>query len=196
MKKSLLGIWFKIRKPLICGFILLHAFLMIGGSLPDPNLIMERTLGLFAPYQQFISFQQGWSMFAPFPGGENSYVDATVDFSDGERTVWTFPRPTDMGFVEKSLVGEKYRKLGQERLLPYQNFELWNDVSKFVIQDLNQKFPNREVANIQFFRHSNIVESPEKSIVSHGVRTTNYDTQSIFEYKLPLRVGHEAKNNR
>lgn len=184
----------RLKKPLVCGFILVQTFLMIGGSLPDPDVLLSRALDALSPYQNFIGFYQGWSMFAPYPGGENSYVDANVDFSDGTHTVWTFPRPTQMGFLEKSLVGEKYRKLGQEKLLPFQNFELWNDVSRFVIADLHGKFPGKEVVVLQFYRHSNTVPPPEKTFISHGVLSKDYDTQSIFQYKLPVNFSYETKN--
>lgn len=188
----------RCKKILISGFILIHGFLIIGASLPDPNLGLAKAVGFFLPYQDFTSFYQGWSMFAPHPGGTNSYVDATVDFTDGSHVTWTFPRPVFMGFLEKSLIGEKYRKMGQEKLLPFQNFELWNDVSRYAIQDLSQVYPGKEIANLQFYRHSNTVQVPEQAFISHGTISNDnaYDTESTFQYKLPVRFGYEAKNSR
>jgi hypothetical protein len=184
----------KVQKFLIVGFILVHGFIMIGGSLPDPSVAMNRALGFISPYTFFIGFHQGWSMFAPHPGGLNSYVDATVEYTDGSLGFWNYPRPSQMGAVDKSLVGEKYRKLGQEKLLPWQNYELWNDLSHYAIRDLMKTQPGKKVANIQFYRHTNVVKAPEKFFVSHGQPATTYSLESIFQYKQPVELTYDPQN--
>jgi hypothetical protein len=186
----------KVQKFLIVVFILVHGFLMIGASLPDPSVAMTRALGLLEDYEYFVGFHQGWSMFAPHPGGVNSYVDAMVEFTDGSLGTWVYPRPSRMGALDKSLAGEKYRKLGQEKLLPWQNFELWNDISRYALRDIQRNNPGKTVADVQFYRHTNVVKAPEKFFVSHGDPATTYKTESIFQYRLPVELSYDAKISR
>jgi hypothetical protein len=185
----------KARKFLIIVFILVHGFLMIGGSLPDPSVAMNRALDFLSPYNYFVGFHQGWSMFAPYPGGVNSYVDAMVEYTDGSTGIWLYPRPNQMSAIDKSLAGEKYRKLSQEKLLPWQNIELWNDLSQYVIRDLHAKFPVKKVASIQFYRHTNLVKSPKVFFVSHGQPARTYSTEGIFQFKSPVELSYDNQNS-
>ncbi|RYZ79780.1 MAG: hypothetical protein EOP04_27135 [Proteobacteria bacterium] len=183
----------KVQKFLIVVFILVHGFLMVGGSLPDQSVAMSRAMDVLEPYHYFVGFHQGWSMFAPHPGGVNSYVDALVEYTDGSTGKWMYPRPSQMSAIDKSLAGEKYRKLGQEKLLPWQNIELWNDLSQYVIRELQVASPGKKVATIQFYRHTNIVKPPQVLFVSHGQPAKTYATDGIFQYKLPVELSYDTQ---
>lgn len=180
------------------GFILTHLFIMTLGSLPDKGLFTEffykRITG---PYQNFLGLTQNWNMFAPNPGSTNSLVDAEIEFSDGSKTRWAFPRPSEMSTLEKYIAGEKYRKFFQEKLLPHKNRLVWEDLSKYLIREIAKvpEFKDRQIVEIQFYRHTSVVKAPHLEFKPHGQMTTTYLKEPTYRYKIQMEEFYEAANH-
>lgn len=182
---------------LINGFIALHLFIMVLGSMPDKGLFTDFAYKqITGPYQNFLGLSQNWNMFAPNPGSTNSLVEAEVEFSDGTIANWNFPRPSEMSTLEKYIAGEKYRKFFQEKLLPQKNRLVWEDLSRFVIRDMSHRseFKDKQITEIQFYRQTSVVKPPHVEFRPHGQMSQNYHREPTYRYKLPMKEFYEAAN--
>ena len=186
--------WSLLKKTLVSAFIFLNVSIIVLDSLPDKSVVAQKYLALVNHYQTAIGLDQAWSMFAPIPGGVNSYIDAEITFKDGSKEKWTFPRPSQIKDMDKFLAGERYRKYAQENLIPMERSEVWFDLSHYVAREVNrieESGRKRTLVDIQFFKHTNLVQAPSKVFVPHGQLATKYETQAVFNYRPEQKVKNE-----
>ncbi len=194
----ILKIYHKVVHILICAFITTNIVLLVTASLPDRSAVGNNIMNLLARYQTFFALDQMWSMFAPNPASVNAYLDAEITFKDGSKERWTFPRPSQMHGLEKILGGERFRKYSQENLVPMEKPEVWFDMSRFVAREIDRleaSGKHREVSEIQFYRHFNIVPLPTYVFIPHGQLSTQFETQAVFHFKPTEKVRYEANVN-
>ncbi|MNJ96870.1 hypothetical protein D3C87_146040 [compost metagenome] len=181
-------------------FLALNIVMIVTGSLPDRSAVGEHIMRVIFPYQSFFGLDQMWSMFAPNPGSMNSYIDAQLLFKDGSIEKYTFPRPTQMDSMTKFLAGERFRKYSQENMLPLQRPEMWFDLSAYVAREVDKieaKGRRRVLDQIQFSKHTNFVQPPDKVFIPHGQLSTQYTAEVVFNYKpADKKVRYEATNSR
>ncbi|QDK38780.1 hypothetical protein [Bdellovibrio sp. NC01] len=191
----------KVKFVAISLFITLNVVLMATASLPDRSAVGDNILNVLWRYQTFFALDQMWSMFAPNPANVNAYLDAEITFKDGSKERWTFPRPSRMPSWEKLLGGERFRKYSQENLVPMEKSEVWFDMSRFVAREvvnLENQGKHREIKELQFYRHFNIVKPPQEKFIPHGQMSTEYQTEAVFHFipTEPQKVKYEANINR
>lgn len=144
--------WFKI---LVSAFILFHWICVIGWLLPKPSpvktFLLTRTIPLLTRSTQpdgsrgkwtfrrrpiastylFHTAQwQDWQMFAPDPLQINRYVAATVTFQNGATRLYTFPRLSQLNWLE-AWVEKRYRKL-QHRIAENKSPLVKQDLARFI----------------------------------------------------------------
>lgn|GEM_PF-1256373 len=177
-----------IKTFVIAAFICVNLGIMACEGLPDQSVLGARFVKLIARYEALSMLYQPWSMFAPNPMNANVYIDAEITFTDGSKESWRFPSQSTMNGWRKILVGDRYRILGQETLLPNRNERVWADVSQYVLRQIAQREEQgqqRTVQAIVFNRHSNYINfSSSTPLRPHGVASTSYDTQAVY-YFLP-----------
>jgi hypothetical protein len=184
------------QKSIIVLFVAVNATMMVFSALPDRSVLGDRILDSVARYQIFFGLEQSWSMFAPNPANMNSWVDAEIEFTDGSKEKWTFPRPSQISETERILGGERYRKYAQENLVPMERSEVWFDLSRFVARDvasIEEKGRHRIVKEVEFFKHSNFIESPDKVFIPHGELSKNFESEAVFNFKPDQKVRYEAQ---
>ncbi|MDG0816928.1 hypothetical protein [Bdellovibrio svalbardensis] len=190
-----------LKKTAIVLFFALNVSIMIIDGLPDRSVVGAKFIKLIARYEALTMLYQPWAMFAPNPMNTNAYVDAEVYFTDGTSEVWPLPRQKILSGMRKIFVGDRYRLLAQESLLPYKNEEVWLDVSKFVSRQvlLNEnKGRHRTLSRIIFKRYTNRVSPPpEEPLRPHGTLSSSFEAEPVFVYASTTeKIGHEAKNSR
>lgn len=172
--------------------------MVVTAGFPDRSAVGHKILTFLEPYQILFGLDQTWSMFAPNPSNLNSYLTATITFKDGSTEKWTFPRASQMDPGERFTAGEKYRKYQQENLVPMQKTELWYDLSRYVAREVSKierGGRGRELAEITFYRHTNLIQPPDRVFVPHGKMATNYSPEKAFEFKPTGEMRYEANNN-
>lgn len=187
-----------IKKIFVSVFIVIQITIMIISGLPDRSAVGKEVLNNLRWYQTFFALDQSWSMFAPNPTSRNSYLDATITFTDNTTEKWTFPRSSQLGGWERFISGERLRKYQQEHLASVRKVELWYDLSHFLEKEVNRIEKNgkgRVIASIQFFRHSNNIKAPTEKFVEHGQPSTDFKTEAAFNYKSSNGIKNEIKNN-
>ncbi|KHD87577.1 MAG: hypothetical protein OM95_13350 [Bdellovibrio sp. ArHS] len=187
------------KKTLISAFIAVHLTMLVTAGLPDRSAVGDRILKSLARYQIFFALDQPWSMFAPNPSAVNSYLTAEIHFKDGSSEKWTFPRASQMDSFDRFTSGERFRKFQQDNLVPLEKTPLWADLAKYVAREVNKIERNgrgREIENLEFIRHHNIVAAPTKVFVPHGTLSKDFSSENVFKFKPNEQVRHEANNNR
>ncbi|UXR64633.1 hypothetical protein EZJ49_16350 [Bdellovibrio bacteriovorus] len=187
-----------LKKSLISVFIAVHVIMMVTAALPDRSAVGDQVLRFLSAYQVFFGLDQTWSMFAPNPASVNSYLTATLTFKDGSTEQWTFPRASQLDDMERFTAGERYRKYQQENLLPMEKEELWFDLSRYVareVEHIEQQGRGRQLQELYFYRHFNVVAPPSQVFIPHGKMSTQYTTETVFHFKPTGGPRYEASNN-
>lgn len=191
-----------LKKTCILVFFSLNVGIMIADGLPDQSSLGARFISFVARYQALAMLYQPWSMFAPNPMNTTAFVEADLLFDDGTSAVWKMPRPHDMSPLRKLLVGDRYRILGQETLLPEQNDLVWFDLSHFISREVmtqeSLKKSPRTLKEVQFKRfESRVRPPPEDDFIPHGQLSRKFEVFPVFHY-IPTyeRIRYEAQNNQ
>jgi hypothetical protein len=130
----------RFNRRMISAFLLFHLVVIVSGAIPADLLLVTAlhakgfltafTAGL-APYAKTAGLQVGWSMFAPNPTRDNTYIDAEITYRNGRKHVWSFPQMQELGYFDR-LVKERYRKFATERLCVKENSALWPDAARHI----------------------------------------------------------------
>jgi hypothetical protein len=130
----------RVKRRLISAFLLLLLAVMVPGALPADfflvtalhvkSFVTAFNAGL-APYAATAGLQVGWSMFAPNPTRQNTYLDAEITYPGGRKHIWTFPQMQELGYAER-YAKERYRKFANERLWVKENSALWPDAARYI----------------------------------------------------------------
>ena len=127
------------RRVMSAFLLLLIAFMAIQCIPPKFFLVsavggeslVSRLSSKVTPYAVAIGLFQAWSMFAPNPKRENTYVDAEITYRDGRKHLWVFPQMHELGYFER-YAKERYRKFSNERLVVKENAALWPDAARYI----------------------------------------------------------------
>lgn len=196
---NFIGIFKKIQKSAIVLFVVLNVVMMVTAALPNRSLLGSKVLSVFSYYQSFLGLQQSWNMFAPVPSSQNSYVEASIEFTDGSRERWTLPRPSLMTAGDKFLLGERYRKYSQEHLRPQKKYQVWMDLGKFTTKEvrlIESQGLKRDIKHIEFFHYSNFIPHPDTEFIPHGTLSKKFKEVSVLVYKPQESPHHEAQLRR
>lgn len=188
------------KKTLIVLFFLTNVSIMIVDGLPDRSAVGAKFMSYLARYQALAMLYQPWAMFAPNPMNTNAFIEAEVYFSDGTQITFPLPRQQIISGARKILIGDRYRLLAQESLLPQKNEALWFDVSRWVSREVSKQEDSkhhRAISKIIFNRYSNrVLPPPEEPLRPHGTLSSYYSSEPVF-YFTPTteQIRYEAKNN-
>ena len=72
--------------------------------------------------------------------------------------------------------------------------EVWFDLSYYVAREvdrIDQSGRKRTLVDIQFYKHTNLVQVPSKVFIPHGQLATKYETQAVFNYRPEQKVKNE-----
>ena len=165
------------RKLLISGFIVLHLSCVVAWLLPKPSPIKSFMMGIKVPlpgrdkspgevpsgwsfrprpvaaaYLHHSGQWQEWAMFAPNPLQINRYVGAHVAFERGNWKQYTFPRLSEMNFLE-AWAQKRYRKL-QQKLVDENRAPYHEDVARWIARQMTE--PGNRPVRVTLF----VFESP------------------------------------
>lgn len=130
----------RIRRAAISVFLLVQLVWMAVESIPPQFFLITLVRGealmtslraKVAPYGAHVGLAQTWSMFAPNPGRQNTYLDAEITYRNGRKHIWTFPQMQELGYAER-YAKERYRKFANERLWVKENAALRPDAARYI----------------------------------------------------------------
>ena len=174
----------RTHKSLISLFISFNLLCMIRVFVP---LEAKYFAALYRPidsYLSFFSIYQDWMMFAPNPNRLNTYLSAEVEFVDGTKETYVFPRPSELGLVEKYVYGEKFRKLISEGIRKDSNQFMWKDTAKFILRKLKNENYEKIPAKVHLFRHWNEIPDVAKEFRPHKQIETKYESFKFYTYEV------------
>jgi hypothetical protein len=99
----------RLKRFVINLFVGFHLLAVACWCLPVDSPLIPLCRNLVRPYFLWAGLFQSWDMFAPVPKGANTYLEATLIYSDGSRRTWTYPRMEQLSLREK-LFKERSRK--------------------------------------------------------------------------------------
>lgn len=189
-----------LKKLIIIIFFSINITIMFVDGFPDRSALGDRIMNFLAQYQAWSMLYQPWAMFAPNPMNTNAFVEAELQFQDGTTEKWPLLRQLLLSNPRRVLVGDRYRILAQETLLPNSNELVWFDVSKYIARQVIEKESlgkNRTIKKIVFNRYSNVVVPPPQApLIPHGTLSSSYQSEFVFYY-IPTEenTSYAAKNN-
>ena len=154
-------------------FVAFNMFAVVAWCVPLDSPLIARCRDVVRPYLIFTGLFQKWDMFAPDPSRLNNFVGAVVTYRNGDRSLWTFPRMENLGYVDKYFK-ERYRKYANDCLRLDTNSGLWPDAARYIAR-LNRR-PSDPPAAVDLVRYWSIVAPPD----ANGEEPTRLWNQHTF----------------
>lgn len=123
-------------------------------------------------------------MFAPNPSRMNVFVSAVVEFEDGTRATYSFPRPGELTLLQKYVYGEKLRKFVTEGLRKDENAWMWPDASKFVLRQMRDKHFDKIPRKVHLYRHWHETADLKESFQPHLQKINNYHAYRFYTHEV------------
>ena len=130
----------RVKRAAISTLLLFHLVVIVSGSIPSQFFLAVALNGQglltalrekLAVYASAIGLRQDWSMFAPNPLRQNTYIDAEITYRDGRKHIWTFPQMQELGYAER-YAKQRYRKFANENLWVKERSALWPDAARYI----------------------------------------------------------------
>jgi hypothetical protein len=174
----------KTKKLLVSAFILFNFLAMIRVHLPLDARIFNTLYRPVDAYLSFFSIYQDWMMFAKNPSRMNVYISADVEFDDGTKDTYVFPRPTELSLIDKYVYGERYRKIVSEAIRRDDHMFMWEDTAKFAMRKLKDKNFAKIPLKVHLIRHWNETPDIKTKFVPHLYKNQNYASHKFYTYEV------------
>ena len=139
-------------------FLVFHLLAIACWCVPIDSPLIPLCRNLVRPYSLWAGLFQSWDMFAPIPKGANTYIEATLVYSDGARKTWTFPRMEQLSLTERCFK-ERYRKFA-ESLQRDEVDDLLPDAARYIAR--SNSSPGNPVTTVVLIqKYSFIVPRPD-----------------------------------
>ena len=172
--------WTRLREPIIFAFLLWHFSGIVLWDCPACPL-RDQLIKPFIGYLNFFGLWQGWSVFEK-PRLYNGYLTAVVQFQDGSRRTWEFPRMEKLGLVEK-MFKERYRRWANDCVSDVNDSYLWPDAARYIARLYRR--PENPPVSVSIIRHWAWILPPEKGLeVSLADRDDGQET--LYQGKISM----------
>lgn len=172
------------KKILISGFILFNFMAMLRVHIPMESRFFSFIYRPVDAYLSFFSIYQDWMMFAKNPSRINVYMTADVEFDDGTKDTYVFPRPTHMRLIDKYVSGERYRKILSEAIRRDDHRYMWPDTAKFALRKLREKNFHKVPLKVHLIRHWNETPDVKKAFIPHLSRSEKYESFKFYTHEV------------
>jgi hypothetical protein len=169
---------------LVSCFILLNFLAMIRVHVPLNYKFFQTIYRPVDAYLSYFSLYQDWMMFAPNPGRLNVFITAEVEFDDGTKDTYVFPRSSELSLGEKYVYGEKFRKIVSEGIRRDSHQFLWPGTAKFALRKLKERNSFKVPMRVDLYRHWNEVPSIEERFLTHFEKQNRYDSYRFYSYEV------------
>ncbi len=174
----------KFKKFFISAFIIFNFLIMVRVHLP---LNVRFFSSLYAPvdtYLKFFSTFQDWFMFAPNPSRTNYEISAEIEFTDGTRDSWFFPKASELSIAGKYLYGERYRKFVSEGVRKDENSFMWKDTARFALRKMGENNYDKIPKKIHLYRHWEDVPLLSEGMRKHGSHPPTLSKFRFFTHEV------------
>lgn len=173
----------KLSKLVISTFLVFNFLIMMRIHLPLNSKIFSTMYEPIDHYLSFFTLYQTWNMYSPNPSKTNVYLTAEVEFDDGSKDIYEFPRVDRMSLLEKYSGGERLRVM-TESIRVDKNSKLWKDASKFALRKLRESHYTKIPLKVDLYRHWNITPSPKQTFRPHLSKSKNYESYKFYTYEV------------
>jgi hypothetical protein len=136
---------------LISGFIFIYLSAVSIFAFPFSFKPWSSLRNMVTPMLNTVGLWQNWSMFSPYPRSYQCYVDAEIEYLDGHKEVWSFPRMEQLSFWQR-FKQERYRKLVSDNLCQDIHNALMPHIAKYVAYE--SSIPNNPPMRVRFNKHT------------------------------------------
>lgn len=172
-----------LRKIIISFFIMFNLLVILKERLPLSNKFM---IGLYRPidfYLSYFSNYQNWKMPTTDPTRLNLFITAEVEFIDGTKDFYHFPRSRELGLIDELSYGERYDHL-MTNILYREDYDfLWKDTAKFVLRKLRTKNFHKLPMKVHLVKNWNLTPRLENKFISYGTERT-YESFKFYTYEV------------
>lgn len=174
----------RLKKILISTFIVFNFMIMARVHLPIEEKFFSSMYQPVDTYLRFFSTFQDWFMFAPNPSRTNYELSAEVEFTDGTKDTWDFPRTSDLSIVGKYVYGERYRKFISEGVRKDENSYMWKDTARFALRKMGDTHFDKVPKRVHLIRHWEDVPLLSESFRTHGTKPPKMNSYRFFTHEV------------
>lgn len=173
-----------LKKTLISSFIVFNILTMIRCHLPLDYTFFSSIYKKVDVYLDFFSIYQDWMMFSPDPAKVDVYMTAEVEFDDGSKDQYEFPRTPKLSLVDKYLYGERYRKIIEESIRRDDHSFLWADTAKFVLRKVKDRNFHKIPLRVHLTRHWSETPDVQKKFIPHLAKEKVYESHKFYTHEV------------
>ncbi len=123
-------------------------------------------------------------MFAPNPSRTNYELSAEIEFTDGTRDIWFFPRTSELSIIGKYLYGERYRKFISEGVRKDENKFMWKDTARFALRKVGEGHYDKIPKKVHLYRHWEDIPLLSEGMRKHGTRSDKLSKFHFFTHEV------------
>lgn len=172
------------KKFIVSFFIVFNFLAMLRVHLPLDAKFFSTLYRPVDAYLSFFSIYQDWMMFAKNPSRINVYMSADVEFDDGTKDTYIFPRPTHMRLIDKYISGERFRKILSEAIRRDDHRYMWADTAKFALRKLREKSFHKVPLKVHLIRHWNETPDVNKTFIPHLSKSQKYESFKFYTHEV------------
>ena len=174
-----------VKKSLITLFIVFNFLTMARIHLPLETPYFKLLYTPVDKYLSFFSIFQDWMMFSPNPSRIDTYLSATIQFEDGTKTNYEFPKTHRYEFIKNHSFGEKFRKLVSESIRKDDRAYMWEDTAKFALNQIvrEQDF-TKMPAKVSLYRHWDEVPDVYSQFRPQSAQASDYQKYNFYSYEV------------
>lgn len=173
----------RAKKILVSGFILFNLLAMVRVHLPLEQPLLKSLYRPVDSYLNFFSLYQTWTMFAPNPSRANVFLTAEVEFMDGTKDTYKFPKASELNMEDKFSFGERYRVISDVIRKDINSF-LWADTAKFALRKLRDSNYHKIPLRVHLVRHWSEIPDVNSKFIPHLTKSKSYDSYEFFTYEV------------
>ncbi len=174
----------RISKIFISVFIVFNFMCMARVHFPMDTKFFTTVYKPVDHYLRFFSIFQDWLMFAPNPNRTNVEISATIEFEDGTKDVYRFPRSYELGIIGKYMYGEKYRKFTSEGLSRDSNRFMWKDSAMFALRKMGESHYDKMPKTVHLYRHWEDIPLLSESFRTHGTGPETMQSYKFYTHEV------------
>ncbi len=171
------------KKILISGFILFNFLTMIRVHLPQENRFFRMVYRPVHFYLSFFSLYQSWDMFSPNPARTHTNISAVVEFEDGSKDTYEFPRVSQQTLKQRYVNGERFRVI-TEAISQGDNRFMWPDTAKFALRKLKDKNFHKIPLKVSLVRHWYEIPDVDAEFRPHLSKTSSFKSYKFFTHEV------------
>lgn len=173
----------KVKLIVLSLFVVFNVAVIIRSYLPADNSKSKVMVPVDFVIDVF-NLRTGDLFFTPEDMRTESYVAAEVEFMDGSKDFYEFPRSSQMKWSDRYSFGEKFRRFIAADTQWNSDKLLQRDTAKFVLRKLKEQNFYKIPLKVDLYHYSSITPLVDRELVSSQRVDKKFSKSKLYTYEV------------